>query len=282
MEKRPHKGTRVLRAVRLGALWLLTLLALNRVIYASILPIIFFHAGFDADAYAQNESDETLTPLAIESPSGTLYGWSWGDGDGIALYFGGDSMDSNGWLCSLDSTERARTFASATLLTVDYPAFGRSEGVISERSFYESAEALYEYAEQAYPSAKKVLIGYSLGCAAALYLASRYETDGLVLIAPMYDGTTMYFARNSFLHDWFAPTATVKLDNDAYAADVTERTLVIASTGDGMTRLADIEALCACFPTAPRIAVLDGTGHGDYWDDAKAQQAIGAFLREIL
>lgn len=280
MEKRPHKGNRVLRAVKVGALWLLALLALNRIIYASILPIIFFHAGFDEDSYAQNETDDTLSPLAIESPGGTLYGWTMGHGDVIALYFGGDSMDSNKWLFNLDEQERARTFAEATLLTVDYPAFGRSEGVINEKSFYESAESLYAYAEKTYPSAKKMLIGYSLGCAAALYLASRYEADGLVLIAPMYDGTTMYFPRESFLHDWFAPTASVKLDNDAFAEDVAEKTLVIASTGDGMTRLTDIEALAARFPSAPEVLVLEGTGHGDYWDDEKTQQAIGAFLRD--
>ena len=263
-------------------LWLIALLVLNRIVYANILPIIFFHAGFDEDAYEENLLDPALSELVIETQTGTLYGWEWGsDSDTVVLYYGGDASDSNRWLRSLSETERMTTFGGTKLLTADYPAFGRSEGSINEQSFYAAADALYEYAKQKYPAARLVAIGYSLGCAAVLHVASEKKLDGAVIVAPMYDGTNMYFPRDSMLHAYFAPTASVKLDNDAVAEKVEERILVIASTGDGMTKLADIEALCALFATPPQLTVLDGVGHGDYWETEQTQTAVGEFLRSV-
>lgn len=281
MKARQKPNRRPLRAILLCVLCLAALLVLNRCIYTNILPIIFFHAGFSEDAYEANRADETLSALAIPSESGTLYGWEWGEpSDVVVLYFGGDASDSNAWIASVSASDRETAFGGTKLLTVDYPSFGRSEGVINEQTFYAAAEALYAYAESAYPEAKKVAVGYSLGCSAVLKVASEHALDGAILVAPMYDGTTMYFPRTSILHAYFEPTASVKLDNDLLAALVTERVLIVASTGDSMTKLSDIEAMCGQFPAPPERVVLDGVGHGEYWETAETFAAIGRFLAE--
>ena len=270
-----------MRCLLWGVACIAALLVLNRIVYWTLLPILFFHGGFTESAYDQNARDDSLTAVSIDTPQGTLYGWERTGTDGAAaIFFGGDASDSSAWLAGLSEQDRQRAFGDATLITVDYPSFGKSEGSISEQAFFEAAEAVYDYAAATHPGAKKVLIGYSLGCAAAAKAAAEHSAEGLILIAPMYDGTTMYFPRTSLLHDYFAPTASVKLDNDALAPLIAERTLVIVSDGDGMTRYADVAALCELFPAKPAMLVPEGIGHGDYWKTDAVLDAIGQFMRE--
>ena len=281
MEGQRLKRNKALKIAGIAAAILIALLLLNRIVYWTLLPIIFFHGVFDESAYEDNLADPSLEPLAVETANGTLYGWQRvKDSRTVVIYYGGDASDSNAWLRGFDERQRQTAFGDATLVTADYPSFGKSEGSISEAAFFDAAEAVYAHVERTYPDAAKVLIGYSLGCAAALEMAARHETDGLVLVAPMYDGTTMYFPRTSLLHAYFEPTASVRLDNDETAKSAEERTLVIASSADTMTRIDDVSALCEAFPAKPMLLRLDAIGHGDYWGSEETLAAIGRFVRE--
>ena len=100
-------------------------------------------------------------------------------------------------------------------------------------------------------------MGYSIGSAAALHLSSCRDITGLLLIAPMYDGTSLYLPRESILHALLEKTATVQMQNDEFAPLCSVPVLIIASHTDRMTREEDISALSDLFSDPPSMVFLD-------------------------
>jgi uncharacterized protein len=70
----------------------------------------------------------------------------------------------------------------ASILSIDYPGYGRSEGRPSERGCYEAAEAAWDFVceTKRFKSEDVILYGKSLGGAVATYLAAKYRCGGLV------------------------------------------------------------------------------------------------------
>ena len=258
------------------------LLLLNQLVYAIIVPLIFFNASYSEDDYRSLLAQSDPRELVIETENGSLYGWEFGNScDAVLLYFGGDNVDSNAWLRSVLDTAGSKPFGNVTLLTVDYPTFGRSSGTVSEQYFYETAQILHDYARQHYPHASLYVMGYSMGTAAALSLADEDDITGLLLIAPMYDGTSLYLPRQSFLHTVFEPTATVQMQNDEFASVCAAPTLIVAGYDDTMTKAEDVFALAALFPQMPKVQMLEDCAHGAYWQRAETYSAITSFLYDI-
>lgn len=82
------------------------------------------------------------------------------------------------------SVVKLRELLGASVLIVDYPGYGRSEGRPSEAGCYQAAEAAYEWLtrEQGVAAKDLIIYGKSLGGAVAVDLASRREHRALVLI----------------------------------------------------------------------------------------------------
>ncbi|VDN82322.1 unnamed protein product [Brugia pahangi] len=87
-------------------------------------------------------------------------------------------------------------FLQCDLMAFDYSGFGLSTGTPTEKSVYQNMETVYHYLIEemrAQPN-EIILIGFSMGTAVAIHLASRekvplsqlfiHEVAGLVLIAP--------------------------------------------------------------------------------------------------
>lgn len=70
----------------------------------------------------------------------------------------------------------------ASVLMVDYPGYGRSEGHCSERNCYRAGDAAWAFVHQAQgvPARDVILFGQSLGTAVATYIASSRACGGLV------------------------------------------------------------------------------------------------------
>ncbi len=262
--------------------WIVLLLALNQVIYAAIVPVFFFQSPFFSADYAENISLSSLEEILIDYEDGNLHGWKYGiRTDVLLLYFGGDNSDTNRWIRTVMNHNPERISDVATVLTVDYPTFGKSTGVISEESFYKTAILLYDYAKSRYPDAEIIPAGYSIGTAAALRLACVRECKALVLTAPMYDGTSLYLKRNGLLYSAFEPFASVKMQNDDDARRCYVKTMVIASNADQVTKLKDVTALCGLFPNQPELIVLNDCTHSDFWDREEVYDSIASFIGHV-
>ena len=80
-------------------------------------------------------------------------------------------------------------------LGIEYRGYGRSAESfrITERSVYEDARAAYLYLTRTLGLSERriIVVGFSLGSAAAVDLADAYLHGGVVLMAPMYDADSI-------------------------------------------------------------------------------------------
>jgi uncharacterized protein len=118
--------------------------------------------------------------LYLESRSKKkIHGW-WmpGPGNKVIIFFHGTignltyELPTIAFLHSL----------GASLLSIDYPGYGKSEGQPSERGCYEAADAAWDLVCQTkgFKSEDVILYGKSLGGAVATYLAANHKCGGLV------------------------------------------------------------------------------------------------------
>jgi pimeloyl-ACP methyl ester carboxylesterase len=83
----------------------------------------------------------------------------------------------------------------AGFLLIDYPGYGKCTGRSSRDAIIASFGVALQTLQQRYPAVRSAIerslnvLGYSLGAAAALELATRYPTKYIVLLAPF---TSMY------------------------------------------------------------------------------------------
>ncbi|KAE9418197.1 hypothetical protein Angca_008999, partial [Angiostrongylus cantonensis] len=85
--------------------------------------------------------------------------------------------------CKVDIAD----FLKCDLLVFDYAGYGVSEGNSTEKTVYDSVERVYKYAvtDLKYQPKDIVLIGFSLGTAAMVHIASiTPDLGAMVLIAP--------------------------------------------------------------------------------------------------
>ncbi|MBN1684451.1 MAG: alpha/beta hydrolase [Gammaproteobacteria bacterium] len=73
-----------------------------------------------------------------------------------------------------------------SVLAYDYPGYGTSEGIATEKSVYQSAETAYNYLTKALdiPANRIIIYGRSIGAAVAIQLATLHPAAGLILEAP--------------------------------------------------------------------------------------------------
>lgn len=98
------------------------------------------------------------------------------------LYSHGNAEDIGG-VMPLLKTWHARGFG---ILAYDYPGYGHSTGRPGEASCERSIQAAWNHltGPAAVPAAKVVIVGRSIGSGPAVWLASRENAAGLVLISP--------------------------------------------------------------------------------------------------
>lgn len=96
------------------------------------------------------------------------------------LVFGGNGEYVGAMVPELEALREL----GASVLAVDYPGYGGSEGRPSSDSIRESALAAYDELARRVGSAPVVVVGRSLGAAAALHVASRRPVASAVLLAP--------------------------------------------------------------------------------------------------
>jgi pimeloyl-ACP methyl ester carboxylesterase len=73
---------------------------------------------------------------------------------------------------------------AGVIWSINYPGYGGSEGRADIRSLPGASEAFWNAARVAFPSARFVVSGNSLGSCMALYVTARYPVDALILRNP--------------------------------------------------------------------------------------------------
>jgi len=145
---------------------------------------------------------------------------------------------------------------------MDYETFGKSNGKISEEAFYSDAETFYELVTTKTKDTQIILFGRSLGCTFATYLASKNETELLVLEAPFYSLVDALKQRFPFLPH--KKISNYTFPSFQFAENVKCPVVVFHGTEDNTIPIEQGKKLFELFQNPEKeFIILEGAGHKD-------------------
>jgi uncharacterized protein len=179
-------------------------------------------------------------------------------GQGWIVFFYG-----NGMTLLRTPTIRQRLGESGYgVVCVEYAGYGVSSGSPSEHGCYRSADAAITYLQQQASATldQVTLVGWSLGSAVAMDLASRRAVRAQVLLSPMTSlfATAVDLARLGKTAYSIGPFNAL-----SRAKSVDCPTLVVSGTNDRLTRPWMANELTKSMGSRARQINLPGVGHND-------------------
>jgi len=145
---------------------------------------------------------------------------------------------------------------------VEYAGYGVSSGSPSEYGCYRSADAAITYLQRraSIPLDQVTLIGWSLGSAVAVDLASRRDVRAQVLLSPMTSllACAIDLARVGKTSFAFGP-----FDALSRARSIGCPTLIVSGSQDALTRPWMANELAKAMGGHARLVSLPGVGHND-------------------
>ena len=154
-------------------------------------------------------------------------------------------------------------------LLIDYPGYGKCAGRSSRNAIIASFEAALHTLQQRYPAVSRVVerslnvLGYSLGAAAALELATRYPTQHIVLLAPF---TSMHDIASHIVVWPITALLRERFDNLQALMTLAQRPVppavtIIHGDADEVVPVAMGRTLAQSFPTMITYHELPGGTH---------------------
>lgn len=176
----------------------------------------------------------------------------------LLLYFHGNGEDLGSAMGQIE--ERVRH--GFAVLAVDYPGYGLTGGTPSESGFYASAEAACRYATGplGWPKERIIANGFSLGGAAAVWLASHETVGGLILQSTFTGAYRVMTGSPVVLGERMPSLARMKR--------VRCPVLVIHGFEDGVIAWAHGRQLYAAAPEPKRCLWVPSAGHNNLPDVA--------------
>ena len=186
----------------------------------------------------------------------------------LILYFHGNGED----LGSATRQIEERAAHGFAVLAVDYPGYGLTGDAPSESGVYAAAAAAYRYATGplGWPKERVIVNGFSLGGAAAAWLAAREQVGGLVLQSTFVSAYRVKLDAPLVLGD--------RMPNLKRLARVRCPVLVVHGLDDGMIPWTHGRRLYEAASEPKRCLWVPGAGHnnvisvaGDrYWRELDA------------
>jgi uncharacterized protein len=125
-----------------------------------------------------------IEDVAFTSPAGTkIHGW-WLPAESnapVVLFFPGNAGNLSG---RGQTIVRLRDRLGTSVLIIDYPGYGKSEGSPSEPACYDAAEAAVRWLRDVkqIPPERVIFYGESIGGGVGIEMATRYPCRALVLL----------------------------------------------------------------------------------------------------
>jgi uncharacterized protein len=175
---------------------------------------------------------------------------------GVVLYHHGNSRNIQHW----GQFHQDFTTRGYDVLFYDYPAFGKSKGLLTQGSLYKSARVAYKYLLKHYQPADIIQFGRSLGSALATRSALRYHASLLILETPYLSMKRM--AQHSLP---FIPVSWLlrfPLRQDLDIKKVSCPILILSGTEDELTPHNHSKQLSLLNKQCQLVVVADGTHNG--------------------
>lgn len=275
--KKPLKPRRFRLAWRLSSLFVLLYLGVAGLLYGIQDSLVF--PGHDT----QGREWATVQPL-----QGTeLVHLKTADGVPIVGLFGGATNShinpltvlyfyGNGECvsASLKEFQTVRSMGVNTLI-VDYTGYGMSGGNPSERGFYQTADAAYNYLihTRHISPERLIIMGRSIGGAVAVDLASRRPAHGLITFSAFTSLPNVSRSLYPFLP--IASLLRYRFDNEAKISRVSCPILLAHGQKDTLVPFFMSEQLAKTAKSHVTRLILPKSGHNDVFDTEKAEVTVG-------
>lgn len=150
-----------------------------------------------------------------------------------------------------------------SLLVVDYPGYGASEGRTTESRVYEAADLAYTALAERVDPARIFVYGRSLGTAVATRVAASHRVQGLVLESPFTNARDM-----GRRHYAFFPVFLMRigLDNLDHISRVRCPVLVLHGTADRLVPIDMGRRVAAAAPGPVEFVIIEGAGHNETYE----------------
>lgn len=179
------------------------------------------------------------------------------------LYFGGRGQDSVGLLPKL-----SRCYPDFRIVTFNYRGYGKSQGVPNEKKILEDALTIYEKVVKNFGPVD--IVGYSLGCAVASYVASKEHPKRLFLVAP-------FASLESLVQDVYGfvlPLLRYRFDTCSYLRETKSEVYIFISKDDNLVPYKNSKKLYECIADVGKIVELEGLKHTELLCDKRVIRAI--------
>ena len=252
-------------------------------------PSLFFYPWHDEKSYNQLLNEENFEEIRINNNGKLLNGWINYNAEQqpapLLLFFGGNVQNSSNTCLYFSHTDKYKYFEGYNLMIIDYPGYGLSDGKPSDKTMFDSALKVYDYASQldCVDKNKIVVLGYSIGTGVATYVASQRMVNGLILVAPYDEALSLYNNTLNIFHGPLKLLARYKFNSKYYAQNVIVSPLIITSYDDEVISYKFSLNLVEYFNNVDQTIILNNNvKHNDYFSQEEVLINIYDYLKNRL
>jgi alpha-beta hydrolase superfamily lysophospholipase len=191
---------------------------------------------------------------------------------GVVLYFHGNMKNIYHYAKAANNFTRA----GYEVWMPDYPGFGKTTGVLTEKKLYEEALVAYRLANTKYKADSIILYGRSFGTGIASQLATWVDCRRLILETPYYSIPAL-FAHYAPVY----PTSLMskfKLPVNEYLKDVTVPVTIFHGSDDEVIPYSVTKRLKAVLKPADEFVTIEKGKHNNLNDFPLYHQKLDSLL----
>jgi pimeloyl-ACP methyl ester carboxylesterase len=218
------------------------------------------------EIFLRTQDDNYISCLYLNNPNAKR----------IALYFHGNAENIYQNVSVLEKINKCGLSAFG----VEYQGYGKSSGRPSEKSIYRDATTCFQYVVDSLRFKKEdiILIGRSIGSAAACNTAAEQGVCRLVLITPISTGKEYCKAHGL---GFFRMVAGNSFDNIEKCKKITCPIMIVAATDDEVMPSAMVQNLYSSITTMKSIFWVNDAHHNDilYRGSDSLWESLGSFVK---
>ena len=196
------------------------------------------------------------------------------------------SNKPKGWVFYLHGTKHHIQYHLAKIDTflaqqydvvmIDYPQYGKSNGILTEDTIYKVVEQTYFQSLQKIPlSGEMVLVGRSLGTALASNLATKITVKNTILISPYYSMPDLFQHKTKIFS---FKKLNFKFENHSHLQQALGNIYILHGTADKLIPIMLAQKLQPLLKSAEYFFAIDNANHFNIHKKEKYRQIIADIL----
>ena len=159
----------------------------------------------------------------------------------------------------------------------DYPGFGKSTGVITEKKLYDQALQVKKLADAKYSGDSIIIYGKSLGTGIAASVAARSKNKILILETPYYSIPSL-FSSYAFMYP-NEQMSNYKIPTYLFLREVASPVIIFHGTSDGVIPYRNAKKLLSVLKTRDKFITVEGAIHNNVNANAQYFKSIDSLLK---